>query len=568
MGGEEQMRLCAAGVLLSFMAISHANGQTSYTDVVVIVNVNSSQSVAIGNYYQNARMIPSVNMIYVSADTVEEIDSTQFELLRQQIESHLTTNNLVTSTNYIVTTKGIPLKVNRGNTFSSSSASSSVESDLACILGSYASYIGQNSKITSSYWLQNAQFTRGQYGFYLVTRLDAYTVQHVYDLIDRSGPGLSLPVDARFVFDQDPNWDPILSSLNTNMENASAILVSRGKSVEIDTTTTFLTGRQQVAGYVSWGSNDYNYSAYSQYAIPQNSWAPGSLAETYVSTSGRTFESPAVYGQSLIADMLQEGITGAKGYVYEPFSSAMTNVEVLFDRYTSGNNLAESYYMGSRYLSWMDVIIGDPKTSIDGPSPPLPVQLHYFSTSVTGLIVSLQWGTLSETNNFGFMIQARDTAAQDFVDISGSNVPGNGTTVTPHDYLWLHEGVQPGVYEYRLKQIDFDGTTHYSEAQLVSVDAPTDVVETGMIYSFALEQNYPNPFNPTTTIRYSIPKTERVQLAIYSGLGQEVSRLVDEEQTEGTHQAVVHAGTLASGIYFYRLEVGTNVQIKKMTVIK
>jgi hypothetical protein len=89
-----------------------------------------------------------------------------------------------------------------------------------------------------------------------------------------------------------------------------------------------------------------------------------------------------------------------------------------------------------------------------------------------------------------------------------------------------------------------------------------------MIYSFALEQNYPNPFNPTTTIRYSIPKTERVQLAIYSGLGQEVSRLVDEEQTEGTHQAVVHAGTLASGIYFYRLEVGTNVQTKKMTVIK
>jgi hypothetical protein len=246
----------------------------------------------------------------------------------------------------------------------------------------------------------------------------------------------------------------------------------------------------------------------------------------------------------------------------------MTNVEVLFDRYTSGNNLAESYYMGSRYLSWMDVIIGDPKTSIDGPSSPLPVQLHYFSTSATGLIVSLQWGTLSETNNFGFMIQARDTAAQDFVDISGSNVPGNGTTVTPHDYLWLHEGVQPGVYEYRLKQIDFDGTTHYSEAQLVSVDAPTDVVETGMIYSFALEQNYPNPFNPTTTIRYSIPKTERVRLAIYSGLGQEVSRMVDEVQTEGTHQAVVHAGTLASGIYFYRLEVGTNVQTKKMTVIK
>jgi len=562
------MRLCAVGLVFSLMGVCHANGQASYTDVVVIVNVNSSQSVAIGDYYQSARSIPPMNMIYVSADTVEEIDSTQFEQLRQQIESHLITNNLVTSTNYIVTTKGVPLKVNRGNTLSSSSPSSSVESELACILGSYASYVGKNSKITSSYWLQNAHFTSAQYGFYLITRLDAYTVQHVFDLVDRSGPGLSLPTDARFVFDEDPNWDPVLSTLNTNMENASAILASRGKSIEIDSTTTFLTGRQQVAGYVSWGSNDYNYSSYSQYAIPHNTWASGSLAETYVSTSGRTFESPAVYGQSLIADMLQEGITGAKGYVYEPYSSAMTNVEVLFDRYTGGYNLAESYYMGSRYLSWMDVVIGDPKTSIDGPTSPLPVQLHYFNAFANVRTVSLQWGTLSETNNFGFVIQARDTASQEFVDVIGSNVPGNGTTVTPHDYSWHHENVLPGVYDYRLKQIDFDGTIHYSEAQLVVVDAPTDVAETGIVHSFALEQNYPNPFNPTTTIRYSIPKSERVQLSIYSGLGQEVSRLVDGVQSEGNHQETVNASALASGTYFYRLVVGTNIQTRKMIVIK
>jgi uncharacterized protein (TIGR03790 family) len=94
---------------------------------------------------------------------------------------------------------------------------------------------------------------------------------------------------------------------------------------------------------------------------PHNQWLPGSLAETYVSTGGRSFNYGTGYGQSLVADIIRDGVTGIKGYVYEPFLSAIAHPDLLFDAYTQGFNLAESYYQASAYLSWMDVVVGDPK---------------------------------------------------------------------------------------------------------------------------------------------------------------------------------------------------------------
>ena len=79
-----------------------------------------------------------------------------------------------------------------------------------------------------------------------------------------------------------------------------------------------------------------------------------------MSTSGRTFADPNARGQSLIADLVAQGITGCKGYVAEPFADAIARADVLFDRYTSGFTLAESFYCASRYLGWKDVVIGDP----------------------------------------------------------------------------------------------------------------------------------------------------------------------------------------------------------------
>jgi uncharacterized protein (TIGR03790 family) len=94
---------------------------------------------------------------------------------------------------------------------------------------------------------------------------------------------------------------------------------------------------------------------------PHNIWIPGGIAETFVSTGGRSFKITTTYGQSLVADLIREGVSGVKGYVYEPFLSAIAHPDILFDRYTLGYNLAESYWYASQLYGWMGTVIGDPK---------------------------------------------------------------------------------------------------------------------------------------------------------------------------------------------------------------
>ncbi|CUT02297.1 carbohydrate-binding module family 20 domain-containing protein [Candidatus Chrysopegis kryptomonas] len=97
----------------------------------------------------------------------------------------------------------------------------------------------------------------------------------------------------------------------------------------------------------------------------------------------------------------------------------------------------------------------------------------------------------------------------------------------------------------------------------------TGVKETGEVpLTYELYQNYPNPFNPTTTIKYSIPNTERVTLKIYNILGQEVATLIDEEQKPGVYELKFDATNLASGVYFYRLQAGKFNAVKKMMLVK
>ncbi|MDZ7318856.1 MAG: T9SS type A sorting domain-containing protein, partial [candidate division KSB1 bacterium] len=79
---------------------------------------------------------------------------------------------------------------------------------------------------------------------------------------------------------------------------------------------------------------------------------------------------------------------------------------------------------------------------------------------------------------------------------------------------------------------------------------------------------YPNPFNPSTTISYSIPKTEKVTLEIYNTLGQKIVTLVDLVQPAGNYQVQVDGAKLTSGIYFYKLSTANFTQTRKMLLFK
>lgn len=86
--------------------------------------------------------------------------------------------------------------------------------------------------------------------------------------------------------------------------------------------------------------------------------------------------------------------------------------------------------------------------------------------------------------------------------------------------------------------------------------------------SFALEQNYPNPFNPSTTIEFTLPKSEYVELKVYNILGKEVANLVSNKLNQGNHTYTFDGRSLASGIYYYQLVAGDYSEVKKMILLK
>ncbi len=91
----------------------------------------------------------------------------------------------------------------------------------------------------------------------------------------------------------------------------------------------------------------------------------------------------------------------------------------------------------------------------------------------------------------------------------------------------------------------------------------------GVPKAFIIEQNYPNPFNPSTSIRYQLSQRDVVRLKVYNNLGQEVATLVNGVQEAGAHTATWNAKNIASGTYFYQMEVGgTVLPVKKAILLK
>ena len=100
------------------------------------------------------------------------------------------------------------------------------------------------------------------------------------------------------------------------------------------------------------------------------------------------------------------------------------------------------------------------------------------------------------------------------------------------------------------------------QATMVSTD--NDII----VNEFALHQNYPNPFNPQTTIKFSLPEAQLVNLSVYNMLGQQVLTLVDRELPAGYHTAKWYAGNIASGVYIYRLTSNGKSLTQKMLLMK
>lgn len=318
-------------------------------NVLVIINDNSPVSREIGLYYANKRNIPAKNVLHIKCPTEETIYHAQYPtLIEQPVKQYLAKTGLKNKVDYLVLTKGVPIGL-KGDR--------SVDSLLMCMDFGLDSKKRKNP-VPNPYYNKKEHFSHKKYGFYLATRLDGYTKKDAKALVDRALA--AKPKREVFLFDITPARNTGGYRLfNDEMRRAHSDLLRRGYLSILEDTYDFVGRRNNLMGYCSWGSND---GGFDKVKYRGNVFLPGSIAETAVSSSARTFQ-PTEEGQSLIADLIKSGVTGVKGYVTEPTISAIANPSILFDRYVSGYDLAESFYMASRFIFWKDLVVGDPLTA-------------------------------------------------------------------------------------------------------------------------------------------------------------------------------------------------------------
>jgi uncharacterized protein (TIGR03790 family) len=318
--------------------------------VLVVTNERSEVSQEIGAYYVSKRGIPMSNLVSISVEPREEISRSgylsQFEI---PLKKWLSTNGR--NIDYIVLTKDVPFRLAETG-YSVDAQVAGIPSDVKAISELSDSAI---SRARNAYFGSKEPFSTSKFKMYLVTRLDGYSVDDVKRLVDNS-------LNARaskgpFLIDEAANMKSgAYGEFQSTFSQGVDTLKSRKFKVVHDQEREFATSNEALMGYASWGSNDNQLRAE---IFRKLIFQPGAIAETFVSTSARTFK-PAEGGQSLIADLIRGGVTGVKGYCSEPYLFAMANPSILVDRYTAGFNLAESFYAASPILKWKDIIIGDP----------------------------------------------------------------------------------------------------------------------------------------------------------------------------------------------------------------
>jgi len=320
--------------------------------VLVVINTRSRASDSVGRYYAKRRGIDPTHIVRLELPLDDEIGDIAFQAdIVQPVRAAIAA--LPVRIDFIVLTTDVPIRVARKRGYSVDAMLAGMHLAIPPMVGLDSVWL---SRYRNPYYNADGPFSSDRFGMYLVTRLDCARVADCLALVDRSIA--ARPAPGPFFFDAMPARAGTdgYATMNLLLYRAAYRLPQRGVGVQIDTTPAFVAPTVPVMGYVSWGSNDSRFDSTAYHAVR---FLPGALAETFVSTSARTF-GPVQGGQSRIVDLIAQGVTGVKGYVSEPFTLALANPDILFDRYVRGANLAEAFYAASYMVLWKDLVIGDP----------------------------------------------------------------------------------------------------------------------------------------------------------------------------------------------------------------
>jgi uncharacterized protein (TIGR03790 family) len=361
----------------------------SAENVAVVVNENSADSQRIAEYYARTRGLPPSNVLRIQTSTEESIERDVYvRTIEQPLGQAIRRAGLQDRLLYLVLTKGVPLRV--VGTTGLTGTLASVDSELTLL---YRRLVGLPipvpGPIDNPYYLggrpmiEARPFTHREHDIYLVTRIDAFTVDQAIALIDRAqAPAKDgrIVLDARGIAGTGGQW----------LEQAAKRLAEQGQQsrVLLQTTTPPARDETAVLGYYAGGASAPGNPDPSV-AI---AFAPGSIAANRASFDARTFREPpsdwrptasadkATWfegsGDALVGDLIRYGVTGVSGQVGEAYALGAIRPEILFPAYLGGFNLAEAFYLATPTLSWQSVVVGDPLCAPFGRSPLTREQLE------------------------------------------------------------------------------------------------------------------------------------------------------------------------------------------------
>jgi hypothetical protein len=334
-----------------------------------------------------------------------------------------------------------------------------------------------------------------------------------------------------------------------------------------------------------------------------------------IDNDGHSSQMPGDTSQATLFYFVRNAGTSIYDVQYTPYSngnSGMEGMEVTVTGIVMTDTLQSSsyYWIQDGSDPWHGIRV------LDAASKPMPgdevtvtgtVQENSLITrivDVTSFQVNSQnnplWAarptTCAEFETGGPMVEALESMLMEFSTLTVSNPfpddPGNygefeftdGTGyVRVDDYFLTYGGNLDSSYTQDATIETLYGMGYFSysnskvlprnDADVIGLSTTIRTIDREVPAGYALEQNYPNPFNPTTSIRFTVPTTDRVRISVYNLLGQQVAQLMDLQMQPGNYEVNWNgrnsAGTqVASGIYLYRLEAGEFSLTKKMTLIR
>lgn len=213
-----------------------------------------------------------------------------------------------------------------------------------------------------------------------------------------------------------------------------------------------------------------------------------------------------------------------------------------FDNVVAFSSLKVNQFVEVEYVK--TVLNENLAVKVEIEKDPQTVQFNGMITATSSNSIQLSVPSFSISNNTVFLNSS-------YTPVQSSSIQV-GQTVT----VWASQDQGGNLKAVQVQQISG------------SVTSVNDGSNESLPTNYELNQNYPNPFNPTTTISFTLSKVENVRLTVYNIIGQEVASLVNEQMNAGLHIVTFNAVKLATGIYFYRLQAGGFVAIKKMVLLK